>query len=126
MIGIKGGKIYTITNGIIENCVILVQGKKIIEIGKDIKVPKDAEVIDASDKIIMPGLIDAHCHTGLEEEGIGFEGRDSNEIVDPVTPHLRVIDGINPEDLGIKESLESGITTVCVLPGSVNLWKNRR
>ncbi|HID28250.1 MAG TPA: amidohydrolase [Methanosarcinales archaeon] len=121
MIGIKGGKIYTITNGIIKNGVILVQGNKIIDIGKDIKVPKDAEVIDASDKIIMPGLIDAHCHTGLDEEGIGFEGRDSNEIVDPVTPHFRVIDGINPEDPGIKESLESGITTVCVLPGSVNV-----
>ena len=48
--------------------------------------------------LIMPGLIEAHCHMGITEEKKGMEGDDCNETVDPVTPYLRAIDGINPMD----------------------------
>ena len=37
----------------------------------------------------MPGIIDAHSHVGIMEEGRGWEGNDVNEAVDPVTPHIR-------------------------------------
>ena len=60
----------------------------------------------------MPGIVDAHCHIGMWEDGIGFEGSDGNEATDPVTPELRAIDGINPEDHCFREARENGITTV--------------
>ncbi len=49
-------------------------------------------------KWFFPGFIDAHCHLGMWEDAIGFEGADGNEATDPITPELRAIDGINPMD----------------------------
>jgi len=83
---------------VIEKGSILIENGKIKEVGRDIIAPLDIEVIDADGKLVFPGFIEAHCHLGLSEDGIGFEGNDVNEAVDPVTPHLRGIDGINPMD----------------------------
>ncbi len=65
---------------------ILVDEGKIIEVGENLVAPLDAKVIDAEGKMVLPGFIDAHCHIGMWEEGMGFEGDDGNEWVDPVTP----------------------------------------
>ena len=70
----------------------------------------------------MPGMIDAHCHIGLSEDGTMYEGEDSNEAVNPVTPHVRAIDGINPADVAIREARLGGVTTVCVGPGNSNVF----
>ncbi len=83
--------------------------------------PLDVEVIDAEGKIVMPGFIDSHCHLGMWEDAIGFEGADGNEMTDPVTPHLRAIDGINPMDRTFTEALEGGVTCVGTGPGSANV-----
>lgn len=121
MLLIKNGKIYTMAGGVIENGSILIKEGKIVEVGKDIIAPLDAEVIDAEGRMVTPGFIDAHCHLGMWEEGIGFEGSDGNEMVDPVTPHLRAIDGINPMDISFKEAYEGGVTTAVTGPGSANV-----
>lgn len=122
MILIKNAKIYTMVNNeVIENGSILIEDGKIKEVGKDIVAPLDAEVIDAEGRLVTPGFIDAHCHLGMWEDGIGFEGSDGNEAVDPVTPHLRAIDGINPMDVTFKEAREGGITCVATGPGSANV-----
>lgn len=122
MILIKNAKIYTMgLEGIIENGSILIENGKIKEVGSDIVAPLDAEVIDAEGRLVTPGFIDAHCHLGMWEDGIGFEGSDGNEMVDPVTPHLRAIDGINPMDVTFKEAYEGGITCVATGPGSANV-----
>ena len=121
MILIKNGKIYTMAGQVIENGSILIKDGKIAEVGKDIIAPLDVKVIDAEGKMVLPGLIDAHCHLGLFEEGIGFEGSDGNEMVDPVTPHLRGIDGMNPMDISFREAYEGGITTAVTGPGSANV-----
>lgn len=123
MIAIKGGKIYTITDGIIENGTILIEDGKITKIGKGIKIPKGTEIIDASGKIVMPGLIDAHCHIGINEEGSGTSGSDGNEATDPATPQMCALDGIkaNADEGGLTVALKTGITTVQVLPGSANV-----
>ena len=114
---IKNGKIVTMTGEVIENGCILFD-EKILYIGTE---EKEADtVIDAEGKIIMPGLIDAHCHVGMFEDSLGFEGDDGNEDSDPVTPHLRAIDGINPFDRGFKEARNAGVTTVVTGPGSAN------
>lgn len=121
MILVKNAKIYTMAGEVVENGSILIEEGKIKEIGKDIVAPFDVEVIDADGKYVLPGMIDAHCHLGMWEDAIGFEGSDGNEMTDPITPQLRAIDSINPMDRTFKEAYEGGITTVSTGPGSANV-----
>ena len=101
---------------------IAVENGKIAELGKDIaKNYPDAEVIDVSGCTVIPGIIDAHCHIGMWEDGMGTEGADGNDPYKPVTPELRSIDGINPYDRCYKEACAAGITTVVTGPGSANV-----
>lgn len=115
---IKNAEIVTMTGENYKNGCILFD-EKILYIGEEI--PSDAdEVIDAEGKIVMPGLIDAHCHVGMFEDSLGFEGDDGNEDSDPVMPHLRAIDGINPFDRGFSDARNAGVTAVVTGPGSAN------
>ena len=115
---IKNAEIITMTGENYKNGCILFD-EKILYIGEEI--PSDAdEVIDAEGKIVMPGLIDAHCHVGMFEDSLGFEGDDGNEDSDPVMPHLRAIDGINPFDRGFSDARNAGVTAVVTGPGSAN------
>ncbi|MFT5872514.1 MAG: imidazolonepropionase-like amidohydrolase [Clostridium sp.] len=121
MILIKNANIHSMANENFENGMILVDDGKIIAIGNAVNPPGNAEIIDAKGKFVMPGMIDAHCHLGMWEDGMGFEGADGNEAVDPVTPHLRAIDAINPMDICFKDAINAGITTVATGPGSANV-----
>lgn len=121
MIFIKNGKIFTMTGEVIENGCILIKDGKIFEVGKDLVAPLDAKVVDAEGRMVLPGFVEAHSHLGMWEEGIGFEGSDGNEMVDPVTPHLRAIDGINPMDISFKEAYIGGVTAAVTGPGSANV-----
>ena len=115
---IKNAEIITMTGENYKNGCILFD-EKILYIGE--KIPQDAdEIIDAEGKIVMPGLIDAHCHVGMFEDSLGFEGDDGNEDSDPVMPHLRAIDGINPFDRGFSDAYNAGVTAVVTGPGSAN------
>ena len=86
MLVIKGGKIYTVTGDVIDQGVILVEGGKIKAVGKDIPVPEGAEVVDATGKVVTPGLIDAHSHLAVFGEPSVWANQDGNETSDPVTP----------------------------------------
>lgn len=121
MLLIKNAYIYTMTGDIIEGGSILIDNGKIVEIGKAIVAPLDSEVIDVEGRMVTPGFIDAHCHLGMWEDGMGFEGDDGNEWVDPVTPQLRAIDGLNPMDVTIREACMGGVTTAVTGPGSANV-----
>ena len=81
----------------------------------------DCPTFDAAGLHIYPGFVEAHCHIGLDGSGIGFEGDDCNEMTDILTPQLRAIDGIYPQDPTFREALEAGVTTVCTGPGSANV-----
>jgi imidazolonepropionase-like amidohydrolase len=80
-----------------------------------------AQVYDAAGLVVTPGIIDAHCHIGIMEDGVGFEGDDVNEVINPVTANLRALDAVNPEDPSFAEAREAGVTTVCTGPGSANV-----
>lgn len=81
----------------------------------------DVSVVDGEGCWLLPGLIDAHCHVGLFDDGLTDEGDDGNEMTDPVTPHLLAIDGIFQDDVCFREALENGVTTVMTGPGSANV-----
>lgn len=117
---IKNGKIYTMAGKVYEKGDILIEDGKIKEIGEEIKGNYE-KVIDAKGATIIPGMIDAHCHLGLFEGGKGFEGSDGNEMTDPITPHVRAIDGIYPMDEYFEKAVEAGVTTVMTGPGSANV-----
>lgn len=116
-----GAKIYTVTRGTFERGTILIRDGKIEAVGTGFEAPADAEIIDVTGRVATPGFIDAHCHVGLYEEGLGWEGDDTNEITDPVTPHIRAIDGINPLEQGLRDALMGGVTAAWVTPGSANV-----
>lgn len=122
MKAIKCGKINTITNGIIDNGIILVNNGKIEALGKNISIPNDAEIIDASNYYVMPGLIDAHTHISTFGEPTDmFSMYDGNEMSSPITPFIRAMDALNPFDFAIERVRNAGFTTVCTLPGSANI-----
>lgn len=121
MLAIVNGKILTMAERVIERGTILIDNGIIKEVGETVEIPEGAEVIDVEGKVIMPGMIDAHTHLGIGEDGLGWEGQDYNEMTDPVTPHLRAIDAINPLDIGIIEARRKGVTTVMTGPGSANV-----
>ena len=124
MMLIKGGKVFTMEGEILDRGFILIEKDKIYEVGRGEPPGRyldTAQLIDAEGMYIMPGFVDAHCHIGLFEEGIGFEGEDGNEATDPITPHLRAIDAINPMDKAFEEAVRGGVTTVVTGPGSANV-----
>ncbi len=115
---IKNGLIHDGINREAYVADIEIKEGKIISIGKDLA---GEEIIDVSNLNVYPGLVEAHCHIGLDGYGIGFERADCNEYGNPDTPELRAIDGINPFDPTFEKAREAGITTVCTGPGSANV-----
>ena len=122
---IIGGTIKTMAGGDILDGCIRIENGKIAEIGKRDEVdfhPVSGErVIEIRKGIIMPGIIEAHCHMGISEEKKGMEGDDCNETVDPMTPQLRAIDAINTMDAAFDDAVRAGITSAMIGPGSSNV-----
>ena len=122
MLFICNAYIKTMAGADLENgCILVSDEGKILEVGQNLTAPADAQVIDAQGRLVTPGCIDAHCHIGLDNEGCGWEGHDYNEIVDPITPHLRAIDSINPLDEAFDNAIRGGVTAACTGPGSANV-----
>lgn len=118
---IKNAKVLTMEgrNEVYEDVSVLVEDGKIKAIGADL--PEHGDVIDARGAILLPGFIDAHCHLGMWEDALGFEGSDGNETTNPITPELRAIDAINPMDRNFSEAVKGGVLAVCTGPGSANI-----
>ena len=99
---------------------ILIRDGKIAAVGPNLPAEGE-EVYDATGLSAYPGFVEAHCHIGLDGYGIGYEGADYNEHSDPVVPHLRAIDVIEPADPTFAMAARAGVTTVCTGPGSANV-----
>ena len=104
-----------------EGCLLIDDNGKIAGVGQDLPIPEEATVIDAAGRLVTPGCVDAHCHIGLDNEATGWEGRDYNEMVDPITPQMRAIDSIDPMDEAFPNALRGGVTTAGTGPGSANV-----
>ncbi len=122
MILLNGGKVMTMAGAVIDGGKVLVgDDGRIAAVGRDIEVPAGAEVLDCSGCIVTPGIIDAHTHVGMQESTLRWEGNDVNEAMKPLTPDMRAIDSIYPDDEELELSLKNGITAACVAPGSANV-----
>lgn len=121
MLCIKNGLIYTMTQKEPIKGDVLIEDGKIRGIGADLEIPEGTEVVDAEGLEVYPGFVEAHCHTGLDGYGIGYEGRDYCELNDLVTPQLRAIDGINPFDPCFQHAREAGVTCIGTGPGSADV-----
>ena len=116
---LKNGKIIPMVGEPYEGDIAIENGK-IHAMGVNLDYP-NAEEINVSGCFVLPGFVDAHCHIGMWEDGIGFEGADGNDSYKPVTPELRAIDGINPFDNCFTEARAGGVTSVVTGPGSANV-----
>lgn len=112
LVAVTNATILTAANGTIEGGTILIRDGKIVEIGSDVRVPRNAEVIDASGKYVIPGIVDSHSHMAIEG-GI-------NEGTDNLTPQVRIADEIEHDDIQLWRALAGGVTTIHVLHGSAN------
>ena len=119
-LAISGGRVIPIEGAAFQDGVILVEDGAIRALGRDVRIPDGADRFDATGKVVLPGLVDAHTHLGVHEEAEGWAGQDTNEATSPVTPQVRALDAINPADLGFQDAITGGVLTVNVNPGSGN------
>lgn len=120
-IAIIHGKVVPITGPDIDNGTVLISDGKIVAVGTDITIPDNTTIIDARGQWVLPGLVEAHGHIGIQEEANGPAGNDTNEMTRPTTPGVRAIDAVNIEDEGFRDALAGGVTAAVIKPGSGNV-----
>jgi imidazolonepropionase-like amidohydrolase len=117
-IALKGGKLLTVTHGVIENGVVVMQGGKIAAVGaaSSVNIPADAKVIDATGMTIYPGLIDSETQLGLTEISAEAMTNDLIEMSDEIMPHMHTADAFHAESALIPVARLNGITNAIVAP----------
>jgi len=119
-IALKGGKLLTITHGVIENGTVVMQNGKITAAGpaSSVTVPGNAQVIDATGMTIYPGLIDSETHLGLTEISADAMTNDLVELSDEFMPHMHTAEAFHAESALIPVARINGITNAVVAPDS--------
>jgi imidazolonepropionase-like amidohydrolase len=107
-LAIKGARIVPVVGEPIEAGTILIRDGKIMAIGKDLAIPVEAKVIEATGKVVLPGFVDPHSSTGLVQP---------NEV-NPNVPFITVVDGLDPNADYFENARRNGITTAAVVPGN--------
>lgn len=114
---ITGATIHTITNGVIEGGVILIDGDEIVFVGDNVRPESDYVRIDATGKHIYPGFIDGWSGLGLTEISAVPVTVDNAEIGD-FNPHMYAFTAFNPHSASVPVTRVSGVTTVLSRPSS--------
>jgi imidazolonepropionase-like amidohydrolase len=118
-IALKGGKLLTITHGVIENGVVVMHNRRITAVGgPGTAIPSGAKVIDATGMTVYPGLIDSETHLGLTEISAERMTNDEIEMSDEIMPHMHVYDAFHAETTLIPVTRLNGITNAIVAPAS--------
>jgi imidazolonepropionase-like amidohydrolase len=110
-VAIRGGTILTATHGTIANGTIVIRDGRITAIGQNIPIPADADLVDATNRFVSPGLIDCHSHIAADS---------INESGTSVSSMTGIEDVFNPEDPALYWDLAGGLTTANILHGSAN------
>jgi len=119
----RGARILTVSGDVIDPGTLVVHGGKIVAVGpsREVRLPESATVIDASGKVIIPGLVDTHSHLGVYSRPSVPGNSDGNESTGPVQGIVRALDSLNPFDPGIRMANAGGVTTANIMPGSSNV-----
>src|SRR5829696_815662 len=108
---IRNATVLTVTRGTLENADVLLRNGQIAAVGKNLKAPANARIVDATGKFVMPGIIDCHSHSMLDT---------INEGTLAVTSMVRTEDVLNTTDVDLYRELAGGVTTLNLLHGSAN------
>lgn len=113
-----GARVMPVTSDPIDNGVLVIDGDKIVAVGakSDVRIPRNAEIVDVSGQVIVPGFVDTHSHIGEPA------GADRSA---PIQPEARVMDSLNVRDAGFKRALAGGITSVNIMSGSGHLMSGQ-
>ncbi|WP_346836659.1 amidohydrolase [Microbulbifer sp. SAOS-129_SWC] len=122
---IRGATLLTGTDEQLDNTDLLLADGKIARIGKGLKAPKDALVIDGHDKWVTPGIIDVHSHLGDYPAPAIESSQDGNEMTSPNTAEVWAEHSVWTQDPQFALALAGGVTTLQILPGSANLFGGR-
>lgn len=115
---IQNGKVLLFEEGGFVPRDIRVEGGVIREIAAGLQPQSGESRYDAAGRYVTPGMIDAHSHICISEEGMGDVGDDCCDYSDALTPELEVLDGLYPFDRAVETSVRAGVTCACVCPGS--------
>ncbi|WP_226660946.1 amidohydrolase [Microbulbifer aggregans] len=122
---IRGANLLTGTGEQLDGADILLQDGKIKAVGKGLKAPRKAEVIDAAGKWVTPGIIDVHSHLGDYPAPAIESSQDGNEMTAPNTAQVWAEHSVWTQDPQFPLALAGGVTTLQILPGSANLFGGR-
>ncbi len=111
LVAITGGTIMTASHGTIQRGTVLIRDGRIAAVGENVDVPAGAQVIDATGKYVIPGIIDAHSHIAIEA---------TNEGTQSVTAEVRMMDVLRQDPVTIYRQLAGGVTSALILHGSAN------
>jgi imidazolonepropionase-like amidohydrolase len=117
---LKGGKLLTVSHGVIENGVLVMSAGKITAVGAagSVTIPKGAQVIDVTGMTVYPGLIDSESYLGLTEISAERDTNDMIELSDEIMPHMHVYDAFHAESELIPVARLNGVTNAIVAPQS--------
>jgi imidazolonepropionase-like amidohydrolase len=121
MLAIVGGTVLTVADGVKPGHAVLVRERKIEAVVATGPPSPDWDVIDASGKMVFPGLVDARTSVGLYGDGSGFQNADHEELTDPDAAWVRAIDALNPNDPAFDDARQAGVTTLLSGPGTTNV-----
>ena len=105
---LKNAFIYPITQKPFYGDVLIGQGI-ILDIGPNLSACSQTKIYECAGLYLLPGFIDVHTHLGLYDEGIGWAGNDANDTLEPLSPHIRALDGVYPQDPAFSDAFHSGI-----------------
>ncbi len=114
---LSGGKIINTAKEDIERRDIFIKNGCVAEKPD----PGDKDIVDVSNQYLIYGMHDPYTYLGIAEEGVGYDNFDLNESSSPLTPQISVEDAVNPQDFGIKEAKQWGVTSFIAVPGSTNV-----
>lgn len=117
---LRGGKLLTITHGVIEKGVLVMENGKITAVGAEgsVSIPHGAKVIDVTGMTVYPGLIDSETHLGLSEIEAERMTNDLIELSDEIMPHMHVSDAFHAESVVIPVTRINGVTNALVAPAN--------
>lgn len=118
VIAIVGGLVYPVSAPPIPGGTVLIRDGRIEAVGADLDLPAGAEIIDATGKSVIPGIIESHSHMGFKVLNLPATGSNNNELSSPINAQVRAIDGLDSSDPAFSLAVAAGITTQNITTGS--------